>query len=141
MVFQPIHHFSCWFCDSKILNVKANKLTENEVIEKAEELSFPNSVIEYFQGYLGIPPFGFPEPLRSRVLKGRTIEGTNGLSCFEGRPDAQMAPYDFEGARAKLEEKYSMDKVSDFDVMSHAMYPSVFDEFKEKQSEYGKVRS
>jgi pyruvate carboxylase len=64
----------------------ANKLTENEVVERAEELSFPNSVIEYFQGYLGIPPFGFPEPLRSRVLKGRTIEGTSGLTCFEGRP-------------------------------------------------------
>ena len=98
-------------------------------------------MIEYFQGYLGIPPFGFPEPLRSRVLKGKTIEGTNGLSCFEGRPGAQMPPYDFGGARAKLEEKYSADKVSDYDVMSHAMYPSVFDEFKEKQAEYGKVRT
>lgn len=64
----------------------ANKLTENEVVERAEELSFPNSVIEYFQGYLGIPPFGFPEPLRSRVLKGRTIEGTSSLTCFDGRP-------------------------------------------------------
>ena len=68
----------------------ANKLTENEVVEKAEELSFPNSVIEYFQGYLGIPPLGFPEPLRSRVLKGRTIEGTSGLTCFEGRPGKHL---------------------------------------------------
>jgi pyruvate carboxylase len=51
-----------------------------------------------------------------------------------------MPPFDFERSRAKLEEKYSTDKISDYDFMSHAMYPSVFDEFKEKQAEYGKVR-
>lgn len=44
-----------------------NDLTEEEVIEKGDSLSFPGSVVEYFQGYLGIPPFGFPEPLRSKV--------------------------------------------------------------------------
>jgi pyruvate carboxylase len=37
-----------------------NKLTEDMVIERAATLSFPSSVVEYFQGYLGIPPFGFP---------------------------------------------------------------------------------
>lgn len=105
--------------------IVANNLTEHEVIEKAEELSFPNSVIEYFQGYLGIPPFGFPEPLRSRVLKGRTIEGTGGLNCFDGRPGAQLPPYDFDINRKMLEEKWSADKISDYDVMSNAMYPAV----------------
>lgn len=98
--------------------IVANNLVEHEVIENAEELSFPNSVIEYFQGYLGIPPFGFPEPLRSRVLKGRTIEGANGLSCFDGRPGAQLSPFDFKGTRAKLEEKWGADKLSDCDIMS-----------------------
>lgn len=119
--------------------IVANNLTEREVVEKAEELSFPNSVIEYFQGYLGIPPFGFPEPLRSRVLQGRTIEGTSGLSCFDGRPGAQLPPYDFDLNRKTLEEKWSADKISDHDVMSHAMYPQVFDEFMERQEEYGKL--
>lgn len=83
-------------------------------------LSFPNSVIEYFQGYLGIPPFGFPEPLRSRVLKDRTIQGANGLSCFDGRPGAQLPPYDFEGTRKRLEEKWGEEKLSEYDVMSCA---------------------
>ena len=44
-----------------------NKLTAELVQEKAAELSFPNSVVEYFQGYLGEPPGGYPEPLRSKV--------------------------------------------------------------------------
>ena len=45
-----------------------NKLNAAMVEERAEELSFPKSVVEYFQGYIGIPPGGFPEPLRSKVF-------------------------------------------------------------------------
>lgn len=44
-----------------------NKLSEEQVLEKASELSFPSSVVEYFQGYLGEPPGGYPEPLRTQV--------------------------------------------------------------------------
>mmetsp|Transcript_20320 Transcript_20320/g.43985 ORF Transcript_20320/g.43985 Transcript_20320/m.43985 type:complete len:1262 (-) Transcript_20320:124-3909(-) len=120
--------------------IVANDLTEQEVIDKAEDLSFPKSVIEYFQGYLGIPPFGFPEPLRSRVLKGRTIEGTDGLTCFEGRPGAQLSPYDFEAARGKLTEKWGGEAdhaVRDVDILSHAMYPAVFDEYMQFKHEFG----
>lgn len=44
-----------------------NKLTSADVLEKAEELSFPKSVIEFLQGGIGEPYQGFPEPLRSKV--------------------------------------------------------------------------
>ena len=131
--------------------IVANDLTEEEVIEKAETLSFPKSVIEYFQGLLGIPPFGFPEPLRSRVLKGQTIEGTDGLVSFEGRPGADMAPFDFDAARSKLEAKWggkdsglggvshSAEEIRNVDVMSHALYPAVFDDFMQHKVEYGSL--
>lgn len=46
-----------------------NDLDEKTVVEKADQLSFPGSVVEFMQGYIGQPSFGFPEPLRSRVLK------------------------------------------------------------------------
>ena len=125
--------------------IVANNLTEQEVIDKAESLSFPKSVVEYFQGLLGIPPFGFPEPLRSRVLKGKKIEGTN-LVSFEGRPGADMPPYNFDVARETLEAKWAnkdaADKreiIRDFDVMSYALYPNVFDEYMEFKKEYGAV--
>jgi pyruvate carboxylase len=120
----------------------ANNLTEQEVIDKAETLSFPKSVIEYFQGYLGIPPFGFPEPLRSRVLKGHTIEGTNGLTCFEGRPGAEMKPFDLEAAGKSLEAKWGAEVdhgVRYVDILSHALYPEVFEDFMEFKREYGHV--
>lgn len=45
-----------------------NRLTTAEaVLERAEELSFPQSVVQYMQGYIGEPPGGFPEPFRSKV--------------------------------------------------------------------------
>lgn len=45
-----------------------NKLTAKEVEEKAEDLSFPSSVIEFMQGYIGVPHGGFVEPLRTKVI-------------------------------------------------------------------------
>jgi pyruvate carboxylase len=127
--------------------IVANNLSEAEVIERASTLSFPTSVVEYFQGYLGIPPFGFPEPLRTRVLRGKTIEGTDGLTQFEGRPGADLAPFDFDTERSKLEQKWGPTSeeyshnftVRDVDLLSHAMYPAVFDEFMESLSTYGKL--
>lgn len=120
----------------------ANNLTEEEVLEKADTLSFPKSVIEYFQGFLGIPPFGFPEPLRSKVLKGQTIPGTDGLTCFEGRPGADLKPFDFAAAHTALEEKWGGETktgIRHVDVLSHAMYPAVFDEYMEYKHEFGNL--
>jgi len=125
--------------------IVANNLTEQEVIDEAERLSFPKSVIEYFQGYLGIPPFGFPEPLRSRVIKGKTIEGTKGLVQFEGRPGADLEPFDFEDAKKTLCDKWGAladaktTPIRDVDVMSHCMYPAVFDQYMDFKREFGDV--
>jgi len=44
-----------------------NKLTAETVLARADELSFPSSVVEYMQGAIGTPPGGFPEPLRTKV--------------------------------------------------------------------------
>lgn len=44
-----------------------NNLTRAEVEERADELSFPLSVVEFLQGFIGIPHGGFPEPFRSKV--------------------------------------------------------------------------
>lgn len=41
-----------------------NKLSAADIEARAEELSFPKSVVEYLQGAIGIPYGGFPEPLR-----------------------------------------------------------------------------
>ena len=44
-----------------------NNLEENDVLNRAHELDFPSSVIEFMQGHLGQPYGGYPEPLRTKV--------------------------------------------------------------------------
>jgi len=107
-----------------------NKLSAADVQARAEELSFPKSVVEYMQGYLGEPYGGFPEPLRSHVLKGMPI--------VEGRPGASMPPMDLDQLKAELIEVHGKE-VRDTDVMSAAMYPSVCNEFLNFRSKYGPV--
>ena len=109
----------------------ANKLSEKDVLAQADKLSFPTSVVEYFQGHLGIPPNGFPEPLRSQILKGKMT--------FEGRPGKELKAYDFDAAKTMLKEKWGDDNIRDVDVMSHCMYAAVFDEFMERKREFGKL--
>eukprot|EP00607_Mallomonas_marina_P006361 CAMPEP_0182425242 /NCGR_PEP_ID=MMETSP1167-20130531/11595_1 /TAXON_ID=2988 /ORGANISM="Mallomonas Sp, Strain CCMP3275" /LENGTH=1188 /DNA_ID=CAMNT_0024605739 /DNA_START=92 /DNA_END=3658 /DNA_ORIENTATION=+ len=111
-----------------------NNLTEEDVLNKASSLSFPSSVVEYFQGYLGIPPFGFPEPLRSKVLAGRKLP--NGKECFDGRPGAEMPPLDFEDAAKKLRTKWGPG-IRDVDVVSYSQYPKVFDDYVLSRAKYG----
>jgi len=53
-----------------------NNLTAKDVEERADELSFPQSVIDMMRGLIGYPPGGFPEPLRSQVTFLRTIYAT-----------------------------------------------------------------
>ena len=92
----------------------ANKLDEHSVVDRAAELSFPSSVVEYMQGAIGQPAGGFPEPLRSRVLKG--------APTIEGRPGASMEPFDLAGLGADLRARHGA-AITQRDVLSAALYP------------------
>uniref|UniRef100_A0A9J8CEK3 Pyruvate carboxylase n=1 Tax=Cyprinus carpio carpio TaxID=630221 RepID=A0A9J8CEK3_CYPCA len=107
-----------------------NSLTRAEVEERADELSFPLSVVEFLQGHIGIPHGGFPEPFRSKVLKS--------LPRVEGRPGASLPPLDFQALEKQLRDAHG-DEITPEDVMSAAMYPKVFQEFKEFTRTFGPV--
>lgn len=107
-----------------------NKLSPKEVISQAEELSFPSSVVEYMQGLIGQPPGGFPEPLRTHVVKDK--------KRYNDRPGKEMAPLDFEQVKADLIEKYG-EIVTDCDVMSYVMFPKVLEDYLEFKTKFGPV--
>lgn len=107
-----------------------NKLTEETLEDRAEELSFPQSVVEYMQGYLGEPPGGFPEPLRSKILKGAEI--------VTGRPGESLPPFDFAAKKEELKERHG-NFISDKDVLSSALYPKVFDDYRDVRDKFGPV--
>ncbi|XP_050344188.1 pyruvate carboxylase, mitochondrial isoform X4 [Nymphalis io] len=107
-----------------------NKLTAAEIEARAEELSFPKSVVEFFQGAIGIPYGGFPEPLRSKILKD--------MPRIEGRPGQELSPLDFSKLKKEIQETYP--EVTDQDVMSAAMYPQVANDFFRIRDKYGPVK-
>ncbi|XP_065369383.1 pyruvate carboxylase, mitochondrial isoform X2 [Calliphora vicina] len=106
-----------------------NKLQADQVLEKAEELSFPKSVVEFLQGSIGIPHGGFPEPLRSRVLKD--------MPRIEGRPGENLAPLDFDKLKKDLKDSHP--NITERDVMSAALYPAVTEEYLHFRESYGPV--
>lgn len=105
----------------------SNNLSHDEVIQKAEQLDFPSSVLEFFEGLMGQPYGGFPEPLRSNALRGRRK--------MDKRPGLYFEPVDFDKVRKELKEKYG--GASETDVASYVMYPKVFEDYKKFTSKYG----
>lgn len=110
----------------------AQDLTPDQVLEQAETLAFPESVVQYLRGNIGIPPGGFPEPLRTKILESRDLEP------IEGRPGATLSDYDFDEARSQLEQKYRR-KMTEKDLLAYALYPQVFVDWKEFELVFGEV--
>ncbi|KAG0339921.1 pyruvate carboxylase, partial [Podila horticola] len=106
----------------------SNSLNREDVLEKAASLNFPTSVVEFFQGYLGQPYGGFPEPLRTAIIRG--------LPRIEGRPGADMGEFDLAGLKLALTKKYGK-VIRDVDVSSAAIYPKVFEDYRQKVELYG----
>jgi pyruvate carboxylase len=107
-----------------------NDLDEAAVLEQAGTLSFPVSVVEFLQGYLGVPHGGFPEPLRSRVVRD--------LPRVEGRPGAALPPVDLAGLRRELRAEHGP-HLRDVDVLSAALYPRVWGEYREFRDRFSDV--
>ncbi|KIH94021.1 pyruvate carboxylase [Sporothrix brasiliensis 5110] len=105
----------------------SNKLGPEDVKARASELDFPGSVLEFFEGLMGQPYGGFPEPLRTDALRGRRK--------LEKRPGLYLEPVDFAKVRKDLGKKYG--PVSETDVASWVMYPKVFEDYKKFTDKYG----
>ena len=107
-----------------------NQLDEHKVREQADSLNFPSSVVEFFQGAIGVPYGGFPQPLQQQVVKD--------LPVFSGRPGAELPALDLDAAMTDLRSKYG-EKTTEEDLMSWVMYPKVFEQFKADIEEFGDV--
>ena len=106
-----------------------NNLTEQDVYDKGDVLDFPQSVVEFFEGRIGIPYQGFPEKLQKIVLKGK--------KPLTERPGKSLAPVDFEAIRQKLTDAGY--KHEDEDINAYCQYPKVFKDCNETVKKYGDV--
>lgn len=105
-----------------------NDLTPENIYEKAEFLSFPDSVVSYFEGMMGQPEGGFPERLQKLVLKDK--------KPITVRPGELLPAEDFEAHRKYLKEKYKFEPI-DKNLLSYALYPDVYEGYIKYKTEYG----
>lgn len=112
------------------LFLTSNQLTEQDIYEKGSSLSFPDSVISFFKGEIGIPEGGFPLKLQKIILKG---EKPN-----TGRSNEGLPPIDFDKEFQEFRERFG-ENVDFLDFLSYKMYPKVFEEYYQHNLECGVV--
>jgi len=108
----------------------ANNLSREDVYSKGENISFPESVQQFFLGEIGQPEGGFPEKLQHIILKDK--------KPFTDRPNKHLPPIDFDKDFNAFKEKYG-DDLSLLDFLSYQFYPKVFEEGLKFWREYGDV--
>ncbi|MBO5149417.1 MAG: pyruvate carboxylase, partial [Anaerotignum sp.] len=98
-----------------------NGLNQDNILTDGADLSYPDSVVDYFTGNIGQPEGGFPEELQKIVLKG--------AKPIEGRAGALMEPVDFDAIEKHLREEHSYKDINPRNKLSYALYPKVYDEY------------
>jgi len=107
-----------------------NDLRALDVVEGERDISFPNSVVDFFQGNLGQPTGGFPADVQKKIL--------HGASSSTERPGAHLPSVDLEATKEDLEKRIAR-SVTNEELMSYLMYPDVFVQYAEHRREYGDV--
>jgi len=103
-------------------------------MERGHEISFPESVINFFKGDLGQPLGGFPKKLQKIILKNQ--------KPYTNRPNAHLDPIDFTGAYTTFHKKFQrgFSRPIEFeDFLSFSLYPRVFEDAHEKYKKYGNL--
>jgi pyruvate carboxylase len=110
------------------LFMTANNLTAEDVLERGENLAFPDSVKALFRGDLGQPEGGFPKRLQQIILKGE--------QPYTERPNAHLEPLDFETEFKAFQEEFGQ-YVTETDFLSFQLYPKVFRDYHAHIAELG----
>ncbi len=104
-----------------------NNVGPDELLSGNRELSFPESVVEFFEGRLGEPPGGFPPELQRRILRDR--------KPIQGRPGASLPEADLSATRTKLEAQLGR-AVDHRELLTYLLYPRVFPELAAHEATY-----
>lgn len=112
-----------------------NGLTKENILTAGAGLSYPDSVVSYFQGMMGQPYGGFPKELQKIVLKD--------IEPLTERPGKSLPPVDFEAIKKHLIEKFNYgdksEEVMRQKAISYALYPKVYEDYCEHFEMYNDV--
>ncbi len=112
------------------LFMTANNLTREDILERGQNLAFPDSVKALMRGELGQTPGGFPEDIQRIILKGE--------KPFTDAPEAHLPPLDFEKEQTAFQTEFGA-RLGLNDFLSFKLYPKVFREYREHYRQYGTV--
>ena len=102
-----------------------NNLNKNNILTDGKNLSYPDSVIEYFSGMIGQPDGGFPKELQKNILKDKNY--------ITVRPGSLLKNEDFEYIKNYLNDKYNFIDISEEKLhqkcISYALYPKVYEDY------------
>lgn len=112
-----------------------NNLTKENIYTAGADLSYPDSVVDYFKGMIGQPEGGFNEKLQKIVLKG--------AEPITVRPGSLLPSVDFEGVKRYLRDKYDLsafdEEAMEQKAVSYALYPKVYEDYCEHFEAYNDV--
>jgi len=112
----------------------SNNLSVQDVMEKGDTISFPQSVMGFFKGDLGQPVGGFPKKLQEIVLKDQ--------KPYTERPNAHMEHIDFDVEFAAFKREFNTGMGRELlmtDFLSYKLYPKVFTDAYNNHVKYGNV--
>ena len=102
-----------------------NDLNKDNILTAGKDLSYPESVVEYFKGMIGQPDGGFPEEFQKIVLKGQ--------EPITVRPGTLLESLDLEQIEAYLKSKFDLSGFTPLEVrqkaVSYALYPKVYEDY------------
>jgi pyruvate carboxylase len=100
-----------------------------DVLNPGKKLSFPKSVVEMMQGYLGTPPGGWPKVLQKIILDSADAKP------LKGRPGATLQKADFAASKMELAKKIGREP-SATDLLSYLLYPQVYTDYQKHVQQY-----
>jgi len=112
------------------LFMTSNNLTEADIFEKGQTLSFPESVKGMLRGDLGQTPGGFNPELSKLVLKDE--------EPYTGLPNDRLKPIDMEKEFQDFQVRFAR-KATFIDFLSFKMYPKVYEDYYEFFLSHGEV--
>lgn len=108
----------------------SNAYTREDILTKGEDISFPDSVINFFKGDIGQPHGGFPQELQQIILKNQ--------EAYTDRPNEHLEPVDFEKELVQFKKQFGKHK-TELDFLSYKLYPKVYKDFHDFNEVNGDV--
>jgi pyruvate carboxylase len=110
------------------LYMVSNNLTPERILDGEGVQSFPESVVGFFEGKIGRPPFGFPRRMKEVVLRGR-----------KAARGGRSRPFELKRVAREIESKIHREPTHR-EVLSYLMYPQVFVEFDRERKHHSEVQ-